>query len=605
MTTPIEEVRRLGKAYGLLAAAFVLFVLVIAMLGQFGLPDTVTAVLVVMVTVVTYAIMGVVARTLSISGFFLSDRAVPAGFNGLATAAAVLALPFAGLAGAYFADRMLGLAATAGLLAGFVLLAVVVAPYYRKSGGITLPDYLAVRFGNPLIRVVAVAILVVVSLPVLGAAMWVGSDVAASVLHLPRHAATIAVLVLVLITALFGGMRATTFVGGAQAVVALLALLVPAVLLSIQEYGFPVPQITFGYADAATASVTEAVGVLAGKALPVAGLDGFNVLAFAVCLAFGVASFPHLVARAGAAPNIGEARRSAGWALVFVAIAATTAPALAAFARLAILRDVVGVDLADLPDWLFDYGRAGLIEVCGAAPISAAAIGTACGAGTVVKGLIPTDIALSADLVTLGFADITGLPYVLTALIAAGAIAAALATAAATVTAIAASLGNDLISRLFARRGSAGRRLVVVRVALIAVTLAAAWIVEHHADEAFAFAVAAPSVAAAGFFPVLVLGMFWGRTTFWGALLGMSTGATVTAVYAAMVVWGDLAPVPIAGLTEAGLSAAAAGIVGVPLGFVVTILVSLLTAAPGIGRREVLDAIRRPSPDPVLEDHAT
>ena len=605
MTTPVEEMRRLGKAYGLLATAFVLFVLVIAMLGQFGLPDTVTAVLVVMVTVVTYAVMGLVGRTLSISGFYLSDRAVPAGFNGLATAAAALALPFAGLAGAYFADRMLGLAATAGLVAGFALLAVVVAPYYRKSGGITLPDYLAVRFGNPLVRFAAVVILFIVSLPVLAAAMWIASDVAATVLHLPRHAAAIAVLVLVLVTALPGGLRSNTFIGGAQAVVALLALLVPAVLLSIQEYGFPIPQITFGYADAEAASVTEAIGVLAGRALPVSGLDGFNVLGFAVALALGVASFPHLIARSGAAPSIGEARQSAGWALIFVGIAAATAPALAAFVRLAILRDVVGVELADLPDWVFEYGRSGLLAVCGAAPVSAAAIGTACGAGTVVNGLVPTDIALSADLVTLGFADITGLPYVLTALIAAGAIAAALATAAATVTAIATSLGNDLFARIFARRGSAGRRLIVTRVALIAVAFLATWIAERHADEAFALAVAAPSVAAAGFFPVLVLGVFWKRTNFWGALLGMTAGASVTAVYAAMVVSGDLAPVPITGLTEAGVSAAAAGIVGVPLGFVVTILISLLTPAPGLGRRQVLDAIRRPSPDPVLEDHAT
>jgi cation/acetate symporter len=378
------------------------------------------------------------------------------------------------------------------------------------------------------------------------------------------------------------------------------------VLLSVQEYGFPAPQITFGYAIADTSGAAgSTIGILAGNALPIADLDGFNTLALALCLAAGIASLPHLVARFGAAPGVGQARLTAGWALVIVAIVAATAPALAAFARLAILRDTIGVELADLPQWIYAYGRAGMLLICGAAPVSAAAIGTACGAGTVVNGLVAGDIALSADLVTLGFADITGLPYVLTALIAAGAIAAGLATAAATLTAIASSLGNDLFGRLFARRASAGRRLIVSRLALILVALLAAWLALHRPGDVFAYAFAAPSVAAAGFFPALVLGIFWKRTTFWGALIGMIAGAGATAAYAVMLHTGSLNPIPVVGLTDTGVSAAASAIFAVPLGFALTVIVSLVTQAPGIGRLEVTDAIRRPSPDPILEDHAT
>jgi len=521
----------------------------------------------------------------------------------MATAAAVLAAPFFGLAGAFLADRFLGLSVAAGFTVGFALLGVLVAPYYRKSGAVTLPDFLAVRFGNPLVRFAAMVILVAVSLPILAAAMALAAEVAVLSLRLSPGVAAVAVLVTVLLTSLLGGMRAATFSGGAQAAVAILAILVPAALLSTQEYGLPVPQVTFGYALQATAGEAP-IGVLSGDALPVSGLDDFNTLALALCLALGLAAMPHLVARFGAAPGVGQARVTAGWAIVVVGIVAATAPAIAAFVRLSILRDVVGVELADLPQWIFDYGRAGMLLVCGEAPISAAAIGTACGAGTVVNGLVPSDIAIGADLVTLGFAEITGLPYVLTALVAAGAIAVALATAAATLTAIATSLGNDLFGRLFARRASAGRRLIVTRLALIAVAAVASWLAFHRADEVFAYAIAAPSVAAAGFFPALVLGVFWKRTTFWGALTGMVAGGGATIVYAIMLNTGALAPVPVTGLTDAGVSAAASAVFGLPLGFALTIVVSLLTRAPGPGRLEVADAIRRPSPDPILEDHA-
>ena len=604
MGSILEEARRLGRLYGLLTTAFVLFVVVVAMLSQFGLPEPVTTFLVVLVTVVTYVVMGLAARTLSLPGFFLADRFVPAGLNGMAEAAAILAFPFVGLAGAFLADRMLGMAVVAGLVAGFVLLATVVAPYYRKSGGVTLPDYLAVRYGNALVRLAAVIVVAIALFPVLVAALRIATEVAVATLNFSPRIAAISVLAVVLLTSLLGGLRGTTRSGGAQVVVVLIAVLVPTVILSLQEYGLPLPQVTFGYALEEAAAETASIAVAPGNALPVAGLDGFNMLAFALCLAIGIAAFPQLAARSGATVGIVDARRSAAWALVVIGILAATAPAIAAFVRLAILRDAVGVELADLPDWIFDYGRAGLVAVCGAAPVSPAAIGTACGAGTVINGLAPTDITLSADLVTLGFADITGLPYILTALIATGAIAAALATAAAALVAVANVLGNDLLARIFARRASGGRRLVLARLALVAVAALAALVAYRHPGDAYPWALAAPGIAGAGLFPALVLGVFWKRMTFWGALAAIIGGGGFTIAYVGLVLTGAMAPVPIAGLT-AGLAPTAAGLVGVLLGTIAAIVVSLMTAAPGLGRNEVVEAIRRPSPDPILEDHAT
>ncbi len=600
-----ERARQIAKVYALLTGAFALFVTVIAMLAQLGLPEPAIGVLVVMITVVAYVVIGVVTRTLSLPEFYLAGRGIPAGFNGMATAAAFLSAAFFGLAGAFFADRITGLAIVAGLTGGFVLIAVLVAPYYRKSGAVTLPDFLAVRFGNPLVRIAGVIVLIAVSLPLLSAAMAVAAAIAERSLGVPAGAAMIAVSVVLLLSSLLGGMRSITYVAGAQAIVLVLGIVVPAVLLSIQDYGFPVPQITLGYAAAAAAaSAGTPIGIMAGEALPVAGLDGFNIFCLALSLVAGVASLPQVVARSGTAPGIGEARRSLGSALVVVALVAATAPAIAAFVKLAILSDVVGVDLADLPAWIFDYGRHGLVHICGAAPVSAAAIGTACGASTVLNGLAPGQIELSADVVMLAFGGIVGLPYVVTALVAAGAIAAACATAGAALVAIATSLGHDVYGRLIGGRASAGRRLIVSRLLLILALLLAAWLALSRRSEMLGYAFAAPSLAAAGFFPAMILGVWWKRTTFWGALAGMIAGFVVTAAYVVAVRAGVVAPLRLFGLTDSGLSPAASAIIGVPLGFVVAVVVSLASPEPSEARREVVEAIRRPSPDPVLEDHA-
>jgi cation/acetate symporter len=599
------EGSRLVKVYGLLAGAFLLFIAVIALLAALGLPERAIAVLIVTVTLAAYAAIGIATRTLSLAGFFVAERSVSAGLGGMAIAGAMLSAAAIGLAGAFFADRSAGFAVAVGLCAGLVLLAVLVAPYYRKSGAVTLPDFLAVRYGNPLVRAVALVILIAVTLPVLAAAIAIAGDVAASALGVATGPAVVIVLAVLLLPTLLGGMGSTTHIAGAQMVVLVIGVLLPSVILSVELFGFPVPQVTFGYAVGELAGLAGTpIGVVAGEALPVSRLDGFNLFAYALCLAAAVASFPHIVARLGAVPGVARARLAAGWAIVVVAVVTATAPAIAAFAQDAVFRDVVGVELADLPQWVFDYGRRGLVTICGAAPVSPAAIGTACGASTVLNGLVPGDIALTAEAVMLGFADMTGLPFVFTALISAAVIAAALGVAGAALLAIALSLGHDAFGSLIGGRSSAGRRLIVARLALVAVAVLAAWLAVARRGEVFAYAFAAPSVAAAGFFPAVVLGIWWRRATFWGALAGMLAAGGATAGYAVATTMGAMPPVAVIGLTDLGIAPAAAGIVGVPLGAAVMVAVSLLTPAPSAGRREVIDAIRRPSPDPILEDHA-
>ncbi|MCB1488260.1 MAG: VC_2705 family sodium/solute symporter [Bauldia sp.] len=598
--------RNVGRVFGLLTTAFALFVVVVAMLGEFGLPERIVTILVVVITVLAYAVLGVIARTLSLADFYVAGRNVSAGFNGLATAAGFLsAAGFISVAGAFFASQGAGLALTVGWTAGFVILAVAVAPYYRKSGAVTLPDMLSVRFGTPLVRILGIIVLLACSLPILAAAIASAAWIGGLSLDLGNETAIIVVCAILLLSTLLGGMRGATLVGGAQAIVILFGVLAPPLIFSLQQYRLPLAQLTYGNAMAENAIANgSAIQVAPAGFFPVSSLDGFNLFALALCLAAGVVALPHVLARSGTTSDIAGARISAGWGLLVVAVVAATAPAIAAFTKFAILTEAVGIEVSDIPDWLFDYSAKGLLGVCGAATAAVAEISGACGASSVVNGLVPGDISIAADAVTAGFADITGLPHVLTALIAAAILAAALATAGAAVVALGTSAGHDFYGTLVNSRAPAGRRLIISRLFVILFVALGGWFASRDPADVFALAFAAPSLAAAGFFPAVILGIWWRRTTFRGVAAGMFVGFGATATYVALLQTGTITPFPIIGLTDQGISAAASAIIGVPLGFIVTVVVSLLNPAPSPTRLAVVDAIRRPSPDPVLEDHA-
>ena len=595
--------RALGKAYGLFAGALAFLVVVVAVAAQLGLDEAVIAFLVIAFTLVTYAVIGVVTRTLSLTDFYVAGRGVSEGFNGMATAAAFLSGGgLAAIAGAYFADATAALAVTVGWTVGFVLLAVLIAPYYRKSGAVTLPDFLAVRYGNPLIRPVAVVVLLVATFALLPAAIAVGATIIGVFLHVRPEVALAVVFVTLLFSSLFGGMRSVTFVSGAQVILILLGALVPVALLSAQDFGLPLPQITYGFAlDGIAGGGDEPIRFLAGRWSPLGDPSGINLLALAVSLGAGVASLPHLLARSGTATGMASARRSVAWALVIVVAVMITAPAIAAFAKGAILETVVGVGLDELPAWLFAYGRLGLIETCGVAAASAADIGTACGAATVINGLAAGDVAGGGEALALAFADMVDLPYVMSALTAAGVLAAALATAGAVLMAVTATLAHDLYARMIDRRASAGRRLIVARLVLIAVAAVAARLAATGPGDMLAFAVYAPSLAASGFFPAIVLGLWWPRTTWPGALAGMVAGFAAALGY---IFFAEIDAGAAPGLSAVGISGAASAFFGVPIGFAVAALVSLVGPRPSESRLEVLAAIRRPSHDPILEHHA-
>ena len=595
----------MGRTYGLVALALALFLVVVAMAARFGLPDTVTGFLFVAMTIVAYLAVGLGVRTLSSGTFYIADRQLPSAFAGLVAAATFIsAAGFIGIGGAFFANPAAGLAVTVGWIMGFALLTIAIGPFYRKSGAISLPDFLAVRYGGVPIRVLGVIILICCGLPLLTVSISVCAKLIEGVVSIGSGAAVTVTCAILAATTLFGGMRSVALVAGLQAIVMLFGVLVPAGVFSTEIVGIPVPQLTYGSALAEVNSALETgFGALASEVLPVLSLDGFNLFALAVSLAAGIAALPHVVIWAGTTNGITASRQAMGWALGVVALIAATAPAAAAFVELSLLRNIVGVEGSFLPTWLFDFSEAGLLTICGETIGDLSEMSAACGATAIIGGLEADQLALAPDMTVLAFADMTGLPFVFTALIGAAAIAAALATAGATLISISTSVGHDLFAGTIGRRASGGRRLMVSRAALIICLVGAGWIahVEGGVDRLVNLAISVPTLAASGLFPALVLGIWWNRTTRLGAIAGMATGFAVSAFYVLSVTSETIAPLVLAG---SDLSPASFGLTGASLGLTITIVVSLFTPAPGSSRSAVIEAIRSPAADPILEDHA-
>ncbi len=593
-------VRRVATLF---AVAFVAIVIVLALLAQLGLSDTALAVTLAGATLAAFVVIGINARTMQTSEFYVAGRSVPPVGNGMAGAAAFMSgAVFLGLAGAFFADARVAVALTIGWSFGFLMLAVLFAPYFRKSGAFGVADFLAIRYGSGWVRLIAAAIVAVSLIAALAAALAIAAEIGTTVFSVsPAGAVTTAALV-VLACTLFGGMRAVTMAGIVQYIVAALALLVPAAIVSANVYSLPVPQLTFGNAAAQATALGTTGGHLAhslgSRFLPFAPAGGFGFFAAIVSLATGVAALPHLLIRSATVRDVEAARSSAGWSLVFVLVIALTAPAYAAFADLAILRQLVGSAVSALPDWIFAFGRLGLVQICGADAVSPAAASAACGGP---GPIFAPQLAVGGDAIVLAWPDIVGLPFISRVLIAVGALAATLAAAGAIAFAVGSSLGHDVYARLLAPKASGGRQLAVTRLLLIAVVALGAWLATSRADDVFALALTAISLSAGGLFPALFAAIWWRRSNAPGVIAGMASGFAATAVVVAACRYPGLLPAFVPA-NAWGLSELSAAIVGLPVGFLVIAAVSVVTAAPSAERLAVLDAIRRPGGRPFVQE---
>jgi cation/acetate symporter len=506
---------------------------------------------------------------------------VPKGFNGLATAAAFLSgTVYLGLAGATFGGGRAAFAAATGWVLGLALYATAVAPAMRRSEALTLPEFLGARFGNP-VRLAAILVVALATFAALAAAMATAASVAAGTLGVGRGTAVALALGAVLFAGLFGGMRGVTFTSIALYLVAAVACLAPVAIYAYRETGVPLAQ--FGYLAAlnslpelAAHSGGTVASLSPGLLLPLAAQGGFNLLALVVTFAAGTATLPQVMMRAATAPSVPSARRSAAWALAAVLVVTLTVPAYAVYARVELLTALVGSTIDQLPGWVYDFGRLGLVRLCGVAAGTPAAVASAC-AALPGGALAPGDIGLDGDAVLLAFPAIASLPPIMAVLVATGALAATLAAASALAFALAATVGHDLYFGLLDRAAPDGRRLIVTRLALIAVAGLAALAAYGGGTALFRLAAASFAFAAAGAFPAVALTVWWKRATPVGVLAGIAAGLLVTTVVVAADTIGGGAFWQLLGLRD-GLSTLGAGIVGLPAGLAVAVLVSL--AAP-------------------------
>ena len=677
----------LNQVYTWYTGGFVVFVIVLAILEQMGMPKPWIGYSFLAATVLLYAGIGVLSRTNDAAEYYVAGRRVPALYNGMATGADWMsAASFIGMAGTLYLTGYGGLAFILGWTGGYCLVALFLAPYLRKFGQFTIPDFLGARFEGNLPRLIGVVAAVLCSFTYVVAQIYGVGLITARLTGLAFEVGIFAGLAGILVCSFLGGMRAVTWTQVAQYIILIIAYLLPVVWLSVKHTGMPIPQAVYGFtldkvtakeavllkdpkelevrgifkarsedaaaklkdvpaamaadtaaaqkklddlkaANGAVADINAAQAALnalpkdeaAAKAAytaartsnaarsnpPIRHAEPFpgkdqaaqdisrkNFMALVFCLMIGTAALPHILMRYYTVPSVREARESVAWSLFFIFLLYFTAPALAVLAKFEVYTVLVNTPFDKLPEWIarwsavdksllsvVDVNKDGILQLA--------------------------EIAIGGDIIVLATPEIGGLPYVVSGMVAAGGLAAALSTADGLLLTIANALSHDLYYKVIDPNASTARRVTISKMLLLVVALAAAYVAAQKPADILFLVSAAFSFAAASFFPALTLGIFWKRANKWGASLGMIAGLGVTMYYMVTTqpwlykltfgtaitpeilkanTWWDIAPI-------------SAGLFGVPLGFAVIIVVSLLTKNPPKEIQDLVEHVRYPSLD--------
>ena len=580
-------INNLPKIYGMYTGGFVFFVVALAIAEQMGLPNAWIGYVFMAATIGLYAMIGIMSRTAETDEYYVAGRSVPALYNGMATGADWMsAASFIGMAGTLYAQGYDGLAFVMGWTGGYVLVALFLAPYLRKFGQYTIPDFLGVRYGGNLPRTIGIICAITASFTYVIAQIYGAGIITSRFLGIDLATGVWVGLVGVLVCSLLGGMRAVTWTQVAQYIILIIAYLVPVVWLSIKVTGNPVPQLAYGEVLQQIGQLEQQLGVTAGHATPFVKNDMVNFLALTFCLMVGTAALPHILMRFFTTPSVKEARKSVGWSLFFIFLLYFTAPAYAAFAKLEVYSNVIGQSIAALPGWVASWTQVGLVSVCDAVDAMTTVKGCAVnGNGDGILQL--AELVLNADAIVLATPEIAGLPYVIAGLVAAGGLAAALSTADGLLLTISNALSHDVYYKMVNPNASAKKRLTIARILLLGVAAIAAYAASNAPATILSIVAWAFSIAAAAFFPALVLGIFWKRANKAGAVAGMLVGFGLTLYY--------LINVKFLGMTPwFGIKDVSAGIFGIPLGFITIWAVSLMTQEPSQETKDMVEDLRYP-----------
>ena len=681
---------QLTRIYSWYTVGLVFFVVALGVAERMGMPRLWIGFSFLAATIALYAGIGVMSRTTEAAEYYVAGRRVPAVYNGMATGADWMsAASFIGLAGTLYLTGYNGLAFVMGWTGGYCLVALVLAPYLRKFGKFTIPDFLGERYGGHLPRLMGLMAAILCSFTYLVAQIYGVGLITSYLTGMAFELGIFLGLGGILVCSFLGGMRAVTWTQVAQYIILVLAYLIPVVWLSVKQTGVPVPQLVYGFqlekvtarekelttdprelevraiyqqrSDALTeklkhpaeslaadklaavrrmealkadngrqgsvAEISAAGKALANmpkdeesarkvwtaaraaadvKALPLNGMPPHaaqfsgdpngapkeqalysssrrNFLALVFCLMVGTAALPHILMRYYTVPSVRQARQSVTWSLLFIVLLYFTAPALAVLVKYEVFTTLVGTPFDQLPAWVQLWNKVdpGLLSVVDVNRDNILQL---------------NELNMSGDIVVLLTPDLAGLPYVISGLVAAGGLAAALSTADGLLLTISNSLGHDLYFKMIDPEASTVSRVTVSKILLLVVALLAAYVAAQKPADILFLVSAAFSFAAASFFPALSLGIFWKRANGIGATLGMMAGLGITFYY--MLVnqpwlratfgitrpihlWWDIDPI-------------SAGLFGVPTGFAVIILVSLVTPRPGPQSQELVEHIRYP-----------
>jgi cation/acetate symporter len=595
--------QNLGKIYAYYTGAFVTFTIVLAILEQMGVPNKIIGYAFIFLTIGVYALIGILSRTAEVSEYYVAGRVVPAFYNGMATGADWMsAASFIGMAGTLYMLGYDGLAFVLGWTGGYVLVAVLLAPYLRKFGQFTVPDFLAARYGGNVARTVGVIVLITASFAYVVAQIFGVGIIASRFLGISFEFAVFVGLAGILVCSMLGGMRAVTWTQVAQYIILITAYLIPVVYMSFKVTGVPIPQLMYGTALSKIGELEQTLGVVKGHSAAFVDAKGqfnmtsaINFFGLIACLMIGTASLPHILMRYFTTPSVKQARQSVGWSLFFIFLLYFTAPSYAAFAKLEVYQSLIGTAIDKLPAWVALWGKVGLVGACDAA--NAADLFAMCkGVKGNADGLLQlAEFKIHPDAIVLATPEIAGMPYVVAGLVAAGGLAAALSTADGLLLAIANALSHDVYYRMIDPKADTKKRLIASRVLLICVAIVAAYVASTKPSTILAMVAWAFSIAASGLFPALVMGIWWKRTSNAGAIAGMVVGFAVCLYYLISTQFYG------AGLWF-GIKNISCGLFGIPAAFVTTIVVSLLTPAPSKEMQDFIDSIRVPKGDVVLAD---
>ena len=569
------------------------------------------------ITFTLYIGIAIWSRAGSTKEFYVAGGGVHPIVNGMATAADWMsAASFISMAGLISFMGYDGAVYLLGWTGGYVLLALLLAPYLRKFGKFTVPDFIGDRYYSNTARTVAVFCALLVSFTYVAGQMRGVGVVFSRFLEVPITQGVVIGMAIVFFYAVLGGMKGITYTQVAQYCVLIFAFMVPAIFISIQMVNNPIPQLGFGGVTADGSYLLDKLNGLQtelGFSEYTSGTKSMlDVFAITAALMAGTAGLPHVIVRFFTVPRVRDARRSAGFALLFIAILYTTAPAVAAFARTNLINTVNNTEYEQLPEWFGNWEKTGLLSFTDKNGDGKVQYyndkNLAFSALADERGWKGNELTIDRDIMVLANPEIAQLPNWVIALVAAGGLAAALSTAAGLLLVISTSISHDLLKKQLRPNMTDKEELFWARVAAAAGVCVAGYFGINPPGFVAAVVALAFGLAAASFFPAIILGIFDKRMNMQGAVAGMVIGISLMTFYMLKFKFGifDGGKEAVAGLTDSwwfGISPEGFGMVAMLINFFISLVVSRMTPAPPEHIQALVEDIRIPRGAGAATDH--